>query len=136
MTFKQGSVSKKTKNGWELDRFCNINGYYIPGIASKMFKYFIKNNLNIREITTYADLRFSNGNLYDKLGFNYKYNSDPNYFYIVNKERKNRFTFRKGVLKSKLKLFDPELTEYQNMLNNGHDRIWDCGHRVYEYINS
>lgn len=32
-----------------------------------------------------------------------------------------------------LEIFDENLTEYQNMLNNGYDRIWDCGNYKYKY---
>ena len=32
-----------------------------------------------------------------------------------------------------LKEYDENLSEYQNMLNNGFDRIWDCGHAVFVY---
>jgi DNA modification methylase len=30
-----------------------------------------------------------------------------------------------------LKKYDPSLTEYENMLANKWDRIWDCGNAVY-----
>ena len=32
-------------------------------------------------------------------------------------------------------MFDPHLTEWQNMQLNGYDRIWDCGHYKFEWIN-
>jgi very-short-patch-repair endonuclease len=132
MTFKDYAISRSNNGNMELDRFCTINGYYIPGIASRLFKYFINNNENCN-ISTYADLRFSNGNLYDKLGFKFIHQSKPSYSYIINKERKHRFTYRKSILKTKLLKFDETVTGYQNMINNGYDRIWDCGHLKYEY---
>jgi len=39
----------------------------------------------------------------------------------------------KHKLKDKLALFDPKLTEWENMQNNGYDRIWDCGNLVFKY---
>ena len=48
-------------------------------------------------------------------------------------KRYHRFQFRKNVLKDKLEVFDPKLTEYENMLNNDYYRIWDCGNLVYEW---
>ena len=30
-----------------------------------------------------------------------------------------------------LRYYNPDITEYQNMLNNGYDRIWDCGNKKY-----
>jgi hypothetical protein len=37
------------------------------------------------------------------------------------------------MLNEKLEVFDPSLTEWQNMQLNGYDRIWDCGCNAYEY---
>jgi len=37
------------------------------------------------------------------------------------------------MLSEKLELFDPALTEWENMQLNGYDRIWDCGNRVYTW---
>lgn len=31
------------------------------------------------------------------------------------------------------KTFDPSLTEYENIKNNGYDRVWDCGQTVWEW---
>ena len=35
--------------------------------------------------------------------------------------------FQKHKLKNLLSVFDSNLTEWENMKNNGFDRIWDCG---------
>jgi hypothetical protein len=39
----------------------------------------------------------------------------------------------KKITTEKFKNYDSELTEYQNCLNNGYDRIWDCGKIKFEY---
>ena len=44
----------------------------------------------------------------------------------------SRVQFQKHKLKKKLKIFDPDLTEYANMVINGYDRIWDCGNKIYK----
>lgn len=139
MTF--GSYRKSmgrdvVNNEYELLRFCNKLNYHIPGGASKLFKHFIK-CLNPSKIISYADRRWSKGNLYEKLGFKFVKYTDPNYWYIIHGYRKHRFGYRKNVLKQKLKNYDENLTEYQNMLNNGYDCIYDCGNMLFEYtINS
>jgi len=74
------------------------------------------------------------GKLYEYLKFNPSHISKPNYFWIINKERKHRFNFRKNVLKDKLEEFDDTLTGLQNMYNNGFNRIFDCGNYVFEKI--
>ena len=41
--------------------------------------------------------------------------------------------FQKHLLKSKLPTFDETLSEWENMKNNGFDRIWDCGTTKWIY---
>jgi hypothetical protein len=43
--------------------------------------------------------------------------------------RKHRFAFRKDKLVKEG--FDPSLTEYEIMTNNGYNRIYDCGSLRY-----
>lgn len=119
----------------ELIRFCNKLNTQIIGGASKLFKYFLNNYWHNEEIITYADRRWSNGLFYEKIGFKLDHISQPNYFYFKNvKQRYNRISFQKHKLKDKLPIFNNDLTEYENMLNNGYYRIWDCGNYVYTYI--
>ena len=134
MTFRKLNIAKGSKseiNTYELDRFCSNYNFRVVGIASKLLKYFI-NNYNPIKIISYADRRWSDGNLYKRLGFNFVHNTDPNYWYITENGRIHRFNFRKSELNKKLEHFDPNLTEYQNMLNNGYCRIWDCGNMKFE----
>lgn len=132
MTFATGSISKGSKNTegvYELSRFCT--SCKVIGGAGKLLKYF-QRNYKYKELFTYADLRWSDGNLYDSIGFRYLYNSKPNYWYVKNEQKRyHRFNFRKNVLKDKLDTFDPNKTEYENMLLNGYNRIWDCGNMKY-----
>jgi len=39
--------------------------------------------------------------------------------------------FQKHKLKGLLEYFNPEMTEWENMMNNGYDRIWNCGTITY-----
>jgi very-short-patch-repair endonuclease len=123
----------KKENEYELLRFCNKLNYHIPGAASKLLKYFIK-HYNPIKIISYADRRWSKGNLYEKLGFKFVHNTQPNYYYNINDHLENRFNWRKSELSNKLKIFDPNLTEKQNMENNGYYQIYDCGSKLYELI--
>ena len=137
MTFghlRKSLGSKNTNNNiYELLRYsCKLNTTVIGG-ASKLFKYFIK-NINPVEIISYCDRRWSMGKLYYKLGFELDHTSDPNYWYVINGiHRQHRFNWRKDILKDKLKHFDPNLTEYENMLMNGYDCIYDCGNYVFKW---
>jgi len=132
MTFGHRKITKGDYKGWEMIRFCSKLNHTIIGGASKLLSHFIKDN-KPEQILTYADLRFSRGLLYDQLGFTRTHDSKPGYWYNINGILKHRSGFMKHRLKNILKTFDENLTEYENMKNNGYDRVWDCGHAVYRW---
>lgn len=134
MTFgKKRKIMNSKSNSddeFELLRFCNKKNHLIIGGASKLFKYFINNYL-FSEIITYADLRYSNGNLYKKLNMDFIHQSPPNYFYVVSKQRKNRFNFRKDILIKEG--FESSKSEHEIMLDRKIPRIYDCGALKFAY---
>jgi hypothetical protein len=122
-----GQKGNKDRSGqWELSRFCTDVTHRIPGIASKLLTTF-KRNHSWTEIYSYADKRWSVGNMYHQLGFTLIADNPPDYFYVIEGTRKHRWNYRKDLLKTKLDKYDPTLTEYQNMENHGFWRVWDCG---------
>ena len=134
MTFGKCRFDKKHE--WELLRFCNKLGYHIPGAASKLLKYF-EINYKPTSLVSYADRRWSQGKVYEKLGFKFSHKSDPNYWYFKNSDVSrifSRVNFQKHKLKTKLNVFDILLSEYENMKANGYNRIFDCGNLVYEKV--
>jgi len=125
MTF--GSLRKslgqtKREDQYELLRFCNKLNFSITGGASKIFKYF-KNKYNPNLVISYADRCWSNGNLYRRLGFSMDGITQPNYYYVVNGIRKNRFNYRKDILVKEG--YDKEKTEFEIMSERGIDKIYD-----------
>ena len=135
MTFgnkRKNLGSKKTYGEYELLRFCNKLNTTVVGGASKLLKYFIK-NYQPSAVLSYCDLRWSDGNLYRQLGFVLDHTSSPNYFYVKNLKRLNRFNFRKDVLVKEG--YDVNKTEHEIMLERKIYRIYDCGCGVYVYNN-
>ena len=136
MTFGNFRIAlglKKSDNQYEMYRFCSKLNTVIIGGSSKLLSYFVKKYKPFK-IVSYADKRWSNGDLYNKLEFIKISESTPNYFYTKDHYKKyHRFGFRKSELYKKLILFDPTLSEWENMKNNGWDRIWDCGCIKYEW---
>lgn len=132
LTLSKPRYSKKCE--YEIYRFCNKLNTRVVGGASKMFKYFV-NNYNPTSVITYADRRFGEGYLYEKMGFSFTHNSLPNYKYFKQGQTSlhSRVKFQKHKLSNLLESFDPSLTEWENMVNNGYDRIWDCGNAVWEW---
>jgi hypothetical protein len=138
MTFgkpRKALGAKSKENEYELLRFCNKLNTNIIGGASKLLKYFIK-NYNPKKITTYADRRYSNGNLYKTLGFEFIGETKPNYWYYNNKAKDltkyHRFNFRKDVLIKEG--YNSKKTEKEIMLERGYLWIYDCGNYKYEMV--
>jgi len=121
------SFNKHPKYDWEITRIASKFEHVIIGGASKLLKYFIRKH-NPKRILTYADRRYSDGNLYKQLGFDLDGVTDPNYFYVKSGKLFSRQQFQKHKLKDKLEQFDPTQSESANMFNNGYRRMWDAGH--------
>lgn len=129
MTFGKSRFNKNYK--YELLRFCNKLDTIVVGGASKLLKYFKSKYSN--KIISYANRRWSDGNLYRTLGFTLLRESNPNYFYFKESDKilYNRLEFQKHNLRSKLSSFNSNLSETQNMYLNGYRKIYDCGNYVY-----
>lgn len=130
MTFGKPRFSKKYD--YELIRYCSKIGIHIAGGASKMLSHFRRNHEG--SIVSYADRRYSVGNLYEVLGFVKKGVSQPNYWWCKSKIKLSRYKCRKHLLRKILgNGFNPETSECENMKCNGFYRVYDCGNIVYVY---
>ena len=129
MTF---SKPRYTKNyDWELVRFCTLKGYNVVGGVSKLLSSFRSNYKG--SIISYANRRWSNGDLYRRLGFKEISRTSPGYFYFKESEMilYTRDKFQKHKLKDLLETFDENLTEEENMFENEYRKIYDCGNLVF-----
>jgi transposase-like protein len=130
------SMSKSrysSKHEWECLRMTNKENISVIGGSSKLFSTF-KRWFDPNSMVTFADLRFGDGLVYTKCGFEQEKISGANYWYFHKyrpTEVYSRVSFQKHKLKEKLNTFHSDLTEYENMLLNGWDRIWDCGNMKY-----
>jgi hypothetical protein len=118
-------------NVYELLRFTNKLDTTVIGGADKLLKYFIK-TYNPKKIISYADRRWSQGDLYYKLGFTFIHNSLPNYYYVIGGKREYRFKYRKSELVKEG--YDTNKTERQIMIDRNIYRVYDCGNKKYELI--
>jgi hypothetical protein len=125
-----GFKKSNNNNDYELLRFCNKKNVTVIGGASKLLKYFIR-SYSPDEIITYADRRYSNGNLYINLGFDFINNTKPNYWYFKSHEYQlhHRFKFRKDRLMNEG--YDHNKTELQIMAERGYYRIFDSGNMKF-----
>jgi hypothetical protein len=112
------------KKEFELIRFCNLINSNIVGSSSKLFNFFIKNNM-VNEIISYSDISLFNGEMYKILNFRKVGLSNPNYFWVVNGNRRHRFNYNKKKL---IKMgYDPIKTEVEIMHDMKYYRIYSCG---------
>ena len=121
MTFDHFEGRNKMKNNeWNLNRFCNRLGISVIGGASKLLSFFVK-NYDVKRVISYADKSWSEGNLYNKLGFNLINESKPDYKYIIDGKRVHKSRFRKSRTK---------MSESNIMI----PKVWDCGKIKFEKI--
>lgn len=122
------------ENCLELVRFCTKQNTNVAGALSKLIAH-VRRTYPTHDIVTFADARYSQGAGYIACGFEFVEMTSPAYHYFKTNNcltLLNRQHFQKHRLHSILPNFDPELTEWENMIDNGYDRIWDCGN--YKFI--
>ncbi len=132
MTFASGKGRMDKNTDWELIRFCNKIGYNVQGAASRLLKAFRKDHAG--SIKSYANRRWSNGNLYRQLGFKEIGISEPNFFYWHLNNHKVLFSrqqFQKHKLSTLLPNYDSQLNANQNLLNNKYGIIFDSGNYIF-----
>lgn len=120
---------KDKKDSYELIRFCNELDTSVIGGASKLLKHFIK-HYQPKEIISYADRRWSTGNMYNNLGFIFDHTSKPNWFIFNNNKREHRIKYQKHRLVEMG--FNPDKTAHEICLENNLYRIYDCGTIAYK----
>ena len=118
---------------YEMSRFASKINTNVRGAASKLFKCFIKIH-KPKSVVSYAHRGLFTGTVYRQLGFKFSHVSQPSYRYFHKSNTSRLFSrlkFQKHKLEKQLENYDPTVTAWKNMVNNGYDRIWDCGNNVY-----
>ena len=115
---------------WEIYRISSKLQHVVVGGASRLFSAFIA-KVNPTTVMSYADRRYSKGDVYATLGFTHSHDSKPGYFYAYGKQRVSRFAAQKRRLGTLLSNFDDTKTEKENMLAHGYFRAHDSGNSVW-----
>lgn len=123
---------RNERNACELYRFCNKLNCSVIGGASKLLKYAetkLKGE-RICVIYTFAHRDWSDGNLYNKLGFSLIEKTEPNYFYCgIGKERRSRYSCMR--YKLIMEYGESDMSEEEIMQKNGYFRCYDSGNLKY-----
>lgn len=115
---------KNQDGSFTLNRYATSTN--VTGGFTKLLAHFEKKH-NTPRIITFADLRWSEGNLYYNTGFIMDKKLKPDYYWTNAGVRYHKFNFRHSQMKKKLKKYDPSLSEYVNMKSNHYHRIFDAG---------
>ena len=116
------------ENVFELSRLCSKLNTVIVGGASRLFKHFISNH-SPSKIISFADRRWSIGDVFNKIGFNFLDKIEPQYSYVLSKKR-----FKKDILYQKG--YNDEINEIDFCDKNDIYRIYDCGLLKYVWKNN
>lgn len=124
----------KDKDNWILNRYVNEYGYSVIGGFKKLLVSFMR-NYHPKKIISFADLSWVSptDNVYTRNGFVKEYEVPIDYKYIYKGKRVHKFNFRHKFLDKKLEIYDKNLSERENMLNNHIYRIFDSGKIKYSY---
>ena len=138
MTFCKPRFTKGENNyDYELSRFASNSNYVVLDAYSTLFDYF-KDNYKWSSIITYANRRWSNGDVYLKNNWKKvknKYSEQPSYWYVKGSKLENRMKYQKHKLKKLFPdIYSDSLSEKEIMEKLGYNRIYDCGNMVFEYI--
>ena len=109
-----------------LTRFCT-RGKVVGGF-SKMLRHFLRNRPEgLKRVTSFADRRWSSGNVYAQNGFRLDSVSPPDYYWVKGQRRYVKERFRHCRIAKLFSNYDPGKSEAENCVNNGYRKLYDCG---------
>lgn len=118
---------KNEKDTLVLTRLCFKKYYQIIGGSSKLFSAVVnycKYN-GVKNIISWSDNRWSDGKIYNNLGFVLQEELGPDYYYVNIKSPKKRIS--KQSQKKSNSNCPKDTTELEWARSRGLSRIWDCG---------
>lgn len=101
-----------------LNRLCFLPNTQIVGGASKLLSFIRRD----RPLVSWSDNRWSDGKVYEALGFRLDREYGPDYSYTNNRIRRSKQSFRKSATGC-----PKEETERYWAAKHGWWRMWDCG---------
>jgi hypothetical protein len=117
-------LGEASEGFWELARYAVRPGSSVTGGFARLWSTFLEVHSPI-EVRTFADLRWSQGGLYQRHGFVLEGRQPPTYSYFTRNTDAPRW-HRSNFKKSQIEVLPGE-TEWEAMQRLGYDRIWDCG---------
>lgn len=127
MTFNSPHRQNINKNSRILSRMCFKSGVRIIGGANKMLNWYVKTK-KPELIITYADHSYTDGKIYEKLGF-VKKSTNDDYMYVGQSR-----IFSKQSQKKSISEKNSGKTELELSKEKGLTRVYNPGKTTYEMI--
>jgi hypothetical protein len=107
-----------------LNRLAFSEEFHVIGGASKLLKKCVEwsKKEGYEKIISWSDNRWSEGNVYKKMGFQLEKELNTDYDYIKAGKRYKKHSLKKTASEKLLNKTEKELRESQ-----GYGKIWDCG---------
>ena len=124
MCFSTHHRQNSSKTDIVLSRMCSIENTNIVGAASKILSVaekWAKEN-GYKRIISWSDNRWSNGNVYEKIGFQKSRDLVPDFSWTSNKIKNKRIS--KQTMKNIIRTQKIKKTSLEE---KGLYKIWDCG---------
>lgn len=128
MTFSKSRFNHDYQ--YELIRLCTKSAVTVVGGASKLFNHFVR-VYNPESVISYANRRFSKGDVYKKLGFKLLHKTDPNYFWCNGTDIISRMKTQRH----KLDGYPEGVSESQIMQSKGYMKVYDAGNLAFGFRN-
>lgn len=119
--------SRFQKGKIELYRLASEKHYSITGGFAK-----ILSSVEFQTLISYADKRYSSGDVYKRHGFQFIRETPPNYYWVKGNDILTRYKTQKHKLKKLFPDCDLSLSESEILQQNGYLKIKDCGNIVFE----
>lgn len=136
----------KNEEYYVLNRYCNILNHSVIGGISKLLKHFENEYSDVKQIRSYSHDDWYDGNVYNKIGFEYMKKNPPSYWYVNTarvangggRGREHRSAYMKKNIIKKFDLTEDFLSMTEDQLvryvNDNYGRkypvlnkIWNCG---------
>ena len=116
------------KNEIILNRLCFKTNTQIIGGAKRLFTNSLAHLNQYEKIVSWSDNRWSDGSVYKHLDFTLSKELPIQYWYYKSGQLYSMQSKQKKVINCPL-----NMTEREYMLQQGYNRIWDCGKKRWEY---
>jgi hypothetical protein len=116
-----------------LNRLAFKSNVSIAGGSSRLLKsllYYAKKK-GFRKLLSWSDNRFSEGRVYESIGFTLENKYGPDYSYFKGQKRISKQSCQKKALLKKGAIGTMANTEKELAATLGLDRIWDCGKKAW-----